>query len=64
MSPAKKISLQRIINSSFGVGAALLVGQLMPKVLGYQIAKYAAWRNSRARGVSSRFRKGIACAIS
>ncbi len=46
-SKRKRFSLQRVINSSFGVGAALLAGQLMPKVLGYQIAKYAAWRIAR-----------------
>ncbi len=43
----KNVTLQRVINSSFGVGAALLAGQLMPKALGYPLAKYAAWRISR-----------------
>jgi lauroyl/myristoyl acyltransferase len=51
-SGRKRITLQSVINSSFGVGVALLAGQLMPKALGYPLARYVAWRISRNKNSS------------
>jgi lauroyl/myristoyl acyltransferase len=36
------MNLQKLINSRFGVGSALLFGQLMPRILGYPLAKRIA----------------------